>query len=60
AAWQVMHSSTGRVAAGYRALDQSARERMDEDMNRYFTGYLTPEGTVSWPREALIIVARRS
>jgi ubiquinone/menaquinone biosynthesis C-methylase UbiE len=58
AVWEVLRTSTGRVAVAYAALDQTARERMDREMLDFFERFVTPAG-VYWPREALMIVGTR-
>jgi SAM-dependent methyltransferase len=55
AAWAVLRTATGRVAAGYAALDTHARVRLDSEMGRFFEQFRQPDGRVLWRREALII-----
>lgn len=56
AVWEVLRTSTGRVAVAYAALDQGARDRMDREMISFFERFVTAEGGVYWPREALMVV----
>jgi SAM-dependent methyltransferase len=55
AGWAVLRTATGRVAAGYAALDTHARVRLDSEMERFFEQFRRPDGRVLWRREALII-----
>lgn len=55
AVWEVLRTSTGRVAVAYAALDRTAQERMDREMIDFFERFVTPTG-VYWPREALMVV----
>jgi len=55
AAWAVLRTATGRVAAGYAALDTRVRIRLDSEMERFFEQFHQPDGRVHWRREALII-----
>ncbi|HSC58032.1 MAG TPA: methyltransferase domain-containing protein [Gemmatimonadales bacterium] len=55
AVWEVLRTSTGRVAVSYAALDRSAQERMDREMIDFFDRFRRPEGGVYWPREALMV-----
>ena len=58
AVWEVLRTSTGRVAVAYAALDRSAQERMDREMLDFFERFVTPTG-VYWPREALMVVGTK-
>ena len=58
-AWAILNRSTGRVAAGYAALPVDARQAFDDDMHRYFERFRRDDGTVYWPREALLVRGRR-
>jgi ubiquinone/menaquinone biosynthesis C-methylase UbiE len=57
-AWQRLRSS-GRVSAGYAALDAAARDAMDRDLHAFFAEHADGSGRVRWPREALVLCARR-
>jgi SAM-dependent methyltransferase len=59
AAWSILNRSTGRVAAGYATLSPDARRAFDDDMHRYFARFRRDDGTVHWPREALLVRGRR-
>jgi SAM-dependent methyltransferase len=59
AAWAVLNRSTGRVAAGYATLPADARHAFDDAMYRYFERFLRDDGSVFWPREALLVRGRR-
>jgi SAM-dependent methyltransferase len=55
AAWGVLRTATGRVAAAYATLDSRARVSLDSEMGRFFEQFRQPDGRVLWRREALII-----
>ena len=55
AAWAVLRTATGRVAAGYAELDHEARARLDADMERFFERFRRADGRVYWLREAFVI-----
>ena len=59
AVWAILNRSTGRVAAGYAELDGEARRAFDADMLRYFARVRRPDGSVHWPRTALLARGRR-
>lgn len=59
AIWEVLSHSTGRVAAGYALLAPSARQEFDEAMREYFEQFRREDGSVLWPRQALLIRGRR-
>ncbi len=58
-AWSILSSAAGRVAAGYRELGNAARRRLDDEMHRHFERFRGEDGTVDWPREALLIRSRK-
>jgi SAM-dependent methyltransferase len=58
-AWEILNRSTGRVAAGYATLSPEARRAFDEAMFGYFERFRRDDGTVFWPREALLVRGRR-
>ena len=58
-AWAILNRSTGRVAAGYATLPPDGRQAFDQDMHRYFERFRREDGTVFWPREALLVRGRR-
>jgi SAM-dependent methyltransferase len=55
AAWGVLRTATGRVAAGYAELDAEARRRLDAEMERFFEPFRRADGRIYWPREAFVI-----
>jgi SAM-dependent methyltransferase len=55
AAWRVLRTATGRVAAAYAELDPEGRARLDAEMERFFDALRRADGRVYWPREAFII-----
>ncbi len=57
-AWRRLRSS-GRISAGYAALDAAARAAMDRDLHTFFAEHADASGRVRWPREALVLCARR-
>jgi SAM-dependent methyltransferase len=59
AAWHILRTATGRVAAAYEGLDPGARARLDSEMEAFFTAFRRPGGEVSWAREAFVIRAVR-
>lgn len=59
AAWAILNRSTGRVAAGYATLPADARQAFDDAMHRYFERFRRDDGSVFWPREALLVRGRR-
>jgi ubiquinone/menaquinone biosynthesis C-methylase UbiE len=58
-AWEMLRTSTGRVASGYPALEPAARSAMDREMIEFFRSYRKPDGKVKWPRKAVMIRATR-
>lgn len=54
-AWRILRSATGRVAAGYGALEPLGQARLDRDMEAFFDAFRRPDGQVYWVREALVI-----
>jgi hypothetical protein len=59
AAWHILRTATGRVAAAYEGLDPGARARLDSEMEAFFTAFRRRGGEVSWAREAFVIRAVR-
>ena len=59
AIWEVLSHATGRVAAGYALLAAPARRQFDDAMRDYFEQFRREDGTVLWPRRALLIRGRR-
>ncbi|HEY8106235.1 MAG TPA: methyltransferase domain-containing protein [Gemmatimonadales bacterium] len=59
AAWSLLRTATGRVAAAYAELDQPGRARLDAEMERFFEAFRVEEGRVHWPRQAFILRAIR-
>ncbi|HEU5169200.1 MAG TPA: class I SAM-dependent methyltransferase [Gemmatimonadales bacterium] len=60
AAWELLRSAAGRVAAAHEELGPGQRARLDHEMIGFFGPFRLPDGRVHWPREALIVTARRS
>jgi ubiquinone/menaquinone biosynthesis C-methylase UbiE len=60
AAWRVLRTATGRVAAAYAALDVGARAPLDAEMERFFEQFRRSDGRVLWPREAFVIRGDRA
>jgi ubiquinone/menaquinone biosynthesis C-methylase UbiE len=58
-AWDLLKVSTGRVAVAYEKLDPAGQKGMDAAMIAYFRGYLLPDGSVRWPREALMLTGTK-
>ncbi|MGH7629144.1 MAG: class I SAM-dependent methyltransferase [Gemmatimonadales bacterium] len=59
-AWRVLNTATGRVAAAYAELDSGGRARLDSEMVRFFEAFRRSDGRVFWPRQAMMITARRA
>jgi ubiquinone/menaquinone biosynthesis C-methylase UbiE len=59
AAWDMLKTSTARVAPLYEQLSPEAKAVLDKEMLELFRGYKKPDGTVSWPRKALMIRATK-
>ncbi len=60
AAWRVLSTATGRVAAAYAELNRDGRARLDAEMVRFFEPFRRSGGRVFWPRQAMIVLARRA
>jgi SAM-dependent methyltransferase len=60
AAWCLLRTATGRVAAAYAGLDASAQARLDVEMERFFEPFRLKDGRVHWPREAFILQGIRA
>ena len=58
-AWKTLLASSGRVASRYRSLGPEARVAFDGDMLEYFGRFRREDGTIHWPREALVITGSR-
>lgn len=58
AAWEVLRTSTGRVAVAYEKLDDRARKHFDAEMTEHFGRYFL-DGEVIWPREALMVTGNK-
>jgi ubiquinone/menaquinone biosynthesis C-methylase UbiE len=58
--WRTLSTATGRVAAAYAELDADARARLDAEMIRFFEPFRRSDGRVFWPRQALMVTARRA
>jgi len=59
AAWDALKVSTARVAPAYEQLAPEAKAALDKEMAELFRSYKKPDGTVSWPRKALMIRATK-
>lgn len=59
AAWEVMRTSTGRVAMAYEKMDSAARAKMDAEMIDHFGSYVQSDGSIRWPREALMVTGTK-
>jgi SAM-dependent methyltransferase len=59
AAWEVMRTSTGRVAMAYEKMDAPSRARMDAEMIDYFQAFVQTDGSLRWPREALMVTGTK-
>jgi ubiquinone/menaquinone biosynthesis C-methylase UbiE len=55
AAWRILRTATGRIAASYAALDAPARRCLDTDMEAFFQRFGGPRGEICWDREALVV-----
>jgi len=60
AAWAALSTATGRVAAAYADLTREQRARLDAEMIEFFQTFRDAGGRVRWPRQAMMILARRS
>jgi len=59
AAWEVLRVSTGRVALAYEKLDTAAQQKMNTEMIDHFGAFVQGDGTVRWPREALMVTGTK-
>lgn len=59
-AWEALSTATGRVAAAYAELNGEGRARLDAEMIRFFEPYRCSDGRVFWPRQAMMVMARRA
>jgi SAM-dependent methyltransferase len=53
--WARLRVASGRVAVAYEALDAVGKKKMDAAMVAYFADYASADGSVHWPREALMV-----
>ena len=53
--WARLRVASGRVALAYQKLDAGAKEKMDGAMIDYFGRFAGSDGSVHWPREALMV-----
>lgn len=58
-AWNILKVSTGRVALAFEKLDAAAQKKMDAEMIEHFGGYTQSDGSVRWPREALMVTGTK-
>jgi ubiquinone/menaquinone biosynthesis C-methylase UbiE len=59
-AWRALSTATGRVAAAYAELNDEGRARLDAEMIQFFEPFRRSDGRVFWPRQAMLVTARRS
>ncbi len=59
AAWDALKTSTSRVASAYEQLAPDARAALDKEMTELFRTYRKPDGTVHWPRKAVMFRATK-
>lgn len=57
-AWNILKSSTGRVALAYERLDAHAQKHFDGEMVEHFGRFADSKG-VHWPREALMVTGNK-
>lgn len=55
AAWRILRTATGRIAAAYAALEAPTRGRLDADMEVFFHRFRGPSGEICWDREAVVV-----
>ena len=55
AAWHVLRTAMGRIAAGYAGLDPPTQQRLDAEMVEFFDRFRDASGRIYWPREAMCI-----
>jgi len=60
AAWEALSTATGRVAAAYAELNGEGRARLDAEMMLFFEPFQRSDGRVFWPRQAVMVMARRA
>ncbi|MGH7518455.1 MAG: class I SAM-dependent methyltransferase [Gemmatimonadales bacterium] len=60
AAWRALSTATGRVAAAYAELNDEGRARLDAEMIRFFEPFRRSDDRVFWPRQAMMVTARRA
>ena len=53
--WARLRVASGRVAVAYENLAAGAQKKMDHAMTEYFGRFTKPDGSVHWPREALMV-----
>ncbi len=58
-AWEILRSSMGRVALAYGGMAPEARAAIDKEMVDFFKGYKQPNGTIRWPRKAIMVRATK-
>ena len=58
-AWDRLKVASGRVAAAYEQLDAAAQKKMDGAMTDYFGRFAQGDGTILWPREALMLTGSK-
>ncbi|MEP6574765.1 MAG: class I SAM-dependent methyltransferase, partial [Gemmatimonadota bacterium] len=54
-AWERLRVSTGRVALSYQTLSATSRLALDREMEKFFTELTRSDGSVDWPREAVMM-----
>jgi ubiquinone/menaquinone biosynthesis C-methylase UbiE len=55
AAWHVLRTAMGRIAAGYAGLEPPTQQRLDAEMVDFFERFRDSSGRIYWPREAMCI-----
>ncbi len=59
AGWRALSTATGRVAAAYAELNADGRARLDAEMIAFLEPFRRRDGRVFWPRQAMMVTARR-
>ncbi len=57
--WDRLKIASGRVAAAYEQLDAATQKKMDGAMTDYFGRFAQGDGTILWPREALMLTGSK-
>jgi SAM-dependent methyltransferase len=59
AAWETLRTSSSRTVLAYGAMAPEAKAALDRDMVAFFRTFKTPDGTIRWPRKALMVRATK-